>query len=112
MFAGRLLKQSAVRVGRAAFSSAASEAPAGSFLDTKEVTRRVLSVVRSVRPCPENVTVDQNFAGDLQFDSMLRKGLNDSIAEEFCLHIPDAEREKFVSGAAVVNYISKHPKAR
>lgn len=112
MFTGRLLKQSAFKVGRVAFSTASSAAPAGSFLDSQEVTRRVLSVVRSVRPCPENVSIDHNFAGDLQFDSMLRKGLNDSIAEEFCLHIPDAEREKFVSGAAVVNYISKHPKAR
>lgn len=112
MFAGRLLKQSAGRLGRAAFSAAASEAPAGSFLDANEVTRRVLSVVRSVKPCPENVTVEHNFAGDLQFDSMLRKGLNDSIAEEFCLHISDADREKFVSGAAVIKYISKHPKAR
>lgn len=112
MLALRTLKQSLPRFGRAAFSSTAVEAPAGSYLSVHDIEARVLSSVKKVPPCPVDVTLEQNFAGDLKFDSGLRKDLNELIALEFSVHIPGADSEKFVNGATVVNYISKHPKAR
>lgn len=95
-----------------AMSSVAIEAPAGSFLSKNEVTRRVLDVLRSVKSCPTDVSVEQNFASDLKFDSMIRRDLNNKIADEFCVHVGAGESEKFVNGASVVSYITKHPKAR
>ena len=112
MLALRSLKQTLPRIGRAAFSAVAVDAPAGSYLSIQEIEARVLSSLKRVPPCPVNVTLEQNFASDLKFDSGLRKDLNEHIAQEFAVYIPNADVEKFVNGAAVVQYISKHPKAR
>ncbi len=112
MLALRFLKKTLPRVGRAPFSAIAVDAPAGSYLPIDDIETRVLISLKKVPPCPVDVTLEQNFASDLKFDSGLRKDLNEHIAQEFAVHIPAAEVEKFVNGVAVVNYISKHPKAR
>lgn len=112
MLALRSLKHSLPRFGHASFATVAVEAPAGSYLSVHEIEARVLTSLKRIPPCPVNATLEQNFAGDLKFDSGLRKDLNDHIALEFSVHIPSTDSEKFVNGAAVVNYISKHPKAR
>lgn len=88
------------------------EAPAGSYLPKEVVSARVLNVLRTIKPVPENVTLEQNFASDLQFDSMLRRELNTKLSDEFCIHLTGADSDKFVNGNSVVGFFSKHPKAR
>lgn len=93
-------------------TSAAIEAPAGSYLSADVVSSRVLDVMRSIKSCPHTVTLEQSFASDLQFDSMIRRELNNRLSDEFCIHLNSADSEKFVNGNSVVGFFSKHPKAR
>jgi acyl carrier protein len=111
MQVARSIRAVAPRLGRA-FANVSVEAPAGSFLPEELVSARVINVLRQIKACPEKVTLEQSFASDLHFDSMLRRELNNKLSDEFCIPLTSAETEKFVNGASVVKFFTKHPKAR
>lgn len=90
----------------------ASSAPAGSYLPLAEVTERVITITKQIQSCPDVVKVDSYFTRDLDFDSLIRKSLNQSYGEEFRVKISPKDAESFLSVDDVVKYIASHPKAR
>ncbi len=107
MFSRRIIAQS----GRVAFRNFSAQPFAGSLLPVDHVTERVVNVVKSVKFAPPTVNESTNFA-DLEFDSLLRQDLNEKLAAEFCVKVPQEIAEGFTSVSAAVKYFSSHPKAR
>ena len=66
----------------------------------------------SIKNSPPEVHPSSLFASDLKFDSLLRHSLNEKLANEFCVELPDDAPEIFVNIQSAVDYFSAHPKAR
>jgi acyl carrier protein len=89
-----------------------SSVPAGSYLSLAEVTERVITITKQIQSCPDNVKVDSYFTRDLDFDSLIRKSLNQSYGDEFRVKVSPKDAESFLSVDDVVKYFASHPKAR
>lgn len=92
--------------------SQATEKPAP-FLDTKDVTARVLEVVKQYEKVnAAKLTATARFKEDLELDSLDAVEVVMAIEEEFCIEIPDSEADKILSVADAISYISTHPMAK
>lgn len=111
MLAVRSLRVQAPRIGRY-FASVAVEAPPGSYLPADVVQTRVLKVLKGIKYCPSDITLEHKFTAELEFDSGILKEIHDGLSNEFCIPLTEAERAKFIDGAAAVSFFTKHPKAR
>lgn len=111
MQTAKSLKSCVPRMARR-FASTSVVAPGRSYLPPAEVLQRVTEALQSIKPCPTDINMESNFASDLKFDSMIRKEINARVADEFCVHISSDVSDSFINGAAIVEYIAKHPQAR
>jgi acyl carrier protein len=107
MFSRKIVAQS----GKIVVRNFSAQPFAGSLLPVDHVTDRVVKVVKTVKFAPPTVNPNTQFS-DLEFDSLLRQDLNEKLAAEFCVKVPQEVAEGFTSVAAAVNYFSSHPKAR
>lgn len=83
------------------------------FLDTKEVTQRVLEVVKGFdKVDPAKATEAAHFINDLGLDSLDVVELCMAIEEEFCITIPDAEAEKIHTTEDAIKFVAAHPQAK
>lgn len=97
------------------FATAASSAGAQvqTFLDRKEVTERVINVIKSFEKVDAaKVSPTAHFVNDLSLDSLDAVEVCMALEEEFVITIPDAEAEKILSVEDAVNFISTHPQAK
>lgn len=96
----------------------ATAAPAGpaqvqSFLDRKEVTERVLAVLKGFEKVDAaKLNPAAHFSNDLGLDSLDAVEVCMALEEEFCISIPDAEAEKILSVEDAVNFVATHPQAK
>ena len=114
----------------ARFSSLRISVPPGSYLAKEEVVipfkvifffcllsfglqvKRVFDVAFSVKEFPADAKSSDLFVADLKFDSFLRKELNDKLADEFCVVLPNEIQDNIINIDSAVNYFASHPKAR
>lgn len=83
------------------------------FLDAKEVTDRIITVVKNFDQVdPSKVTPDVSFGKDLGLDSLDVVEVVMAIEDEFAIEIPDQEADKITTIAQAVDYISSHPMAK
>jgi NADH dehydrogenase (ubiquinone) 1 alpha/beta subcomplex 1 len=83
------------------------------FLDRKEVTDRVIAVLKNFEKVDASkVTPVAHFNNDLGLDSLDAVEVCMALEEEFVITIPDAEAEKILSIEDAVNFISTHPQAK
>lgn len=83
------------------------------FLNPKEVTDRVIEVVKNFEKVEAGkVSGAARFKEDLDLDSLDAVEIVMAIEEEFCIEIPDAEADKILSISDAVSYISNHPMAK
>ncbi|GFH60158.1 mitochondrial acyl carrier protein [Chaetoceros tenuissimus] len=83
------------------------------FLDSKEVTDRVVAVVKNFdKVDPTKVTPAAKFEADLGLDSLDSVEVVMAIEDEFAIEIPDAEADKILSIENAVEYIAGHPMAK
>lgn len=88
-------------------------ADAQSFLDRKEVTERVLNVLKTFdRVDPKKVSTASHFVNDLGLDSLDAVEIVMAFEEEFAIEIPDAESEKINSIPEAIDFICAHPMAK
>jgi NADH dehydrogenase (ubiquinone) 1 alpha/beta subcomplex 1 len=86
---------------------------ASTFLDPKEVTERIIAVVKNFDQVDSNkVTEKVKFTDDLGLDSLDVVEVVMAIEDEFAIEIPDAEADKIASILDAVEYISSHPMAK
>jgi NADH dehydrogenase (ubiquinone) 1 alpha/beta subcomplex 1, acyl-carrier protein len=86
---------------------------AQNFLDKKEVTERIVAVVKAFEKVdPAKVTPKSHFGNDLGLDSLDTVELCMAIEEEFCVQIPDAEAEKIHTVDDAISFIATHPQAK
>ena len=86
---------------------------ASTFLDPKEVTERIISVVKNFDQVDSNKVTDKvKFTDDLGLDSLDVVEVVMAIEDEFAIEIPDAEADKIASIQDAVEYISSHPMAK
>merc|ERR1740130_36314 len=84
-----------------------------SFLDSVEVTERVLTVVKAFDKVDESkVTPESKFTDDLGLDSLDIVEAVMALEEEFVVEIPDAEAERITDVAAAIAFICAHPQAK
>lgn len=110
----RLVQKSILKNQVALYSSsrAAFSVFPGAYLNRNDVTSRVLNVVNETKRVPVSVSLNTTFAGDLGYDSLVRKQLNENLGAEFCVKVPAAASENFITVANVVDFFASHPKAR
>lgn len=90
-----------------------AEAVVQNFLDKKEVTERIVEVVKAFEKVdPAKVTAKSHFGNDLGLDSLDTVELCMAIEEEFCIQIPDAEAEKIHTVEDAINFVATHPQAK
>lgn len=83
------------------------------FIDPKEVTERIVSVVKNFDQVdPNKVNPETKFADDLGLDSLDIVEVVMAIEDEFAIEIPDQEADKISSIAEAIDYISTHPMAK
>jgi NADH dehydrogenase (ubiquinone) 1 alpha/beta subcomplex 1, acyl-carrier protein len=104
---------------RATTSTFAAGAPSvrffagATFLDPKEVSDRIISVVKNFdKVDAAKVTPEAKFAEDLGLDSLDAVEVVMAIEDEFAVEIPDAEADKIASVSDAVEYIAGHPMAK
>ena len=86
---------------------------ASGFLDNKDVTDRVITVVGAYDLVDnDKVTATSHFVDDLGLDSLDAVEVVLAIEEEFCIDIPDMEAEKILSVEDAINFICAHPQAK
>lgn len=84
-----------------------------SFIDKKEVTDRVLGILKKFQKVdPAKVSDAAHFQQDLGLDSLDTVELVMAFEEEFSFEIPDSEADKIDSCAAAISYIAANPKAK
>ncbi|EFN58407.1 hypothetical protein CHLNCDRAFT_59568 [Chlorella variabilis] len=84
-----------------------------SYLDKKDVTDRVLGVVKNFEKVEEGkVSPTAAFQKDLGLDSLDTVELVMALEEEFAIEIPDSEADKIQSCGDAISYISSNPMAR
>jgi acyl carrier protein len=90
-----------------------SAAAPGTFLDVKEVTERVLNVLKNFDKVDKSkLTPTAHFTNDLGLDSLDAVEVVMAFEEEFVLEIPDDVAEKIMSCEDAIKFISQHPQAR
>lgn len=83
------------------------------FLDPKEVTERIIGVVKNFDQVDgSKVTPETKFIDDLGLDSLDQVEVVMAIEDEFAIEIPDPEADKISSIADAVAFISSHPMAK
>ena len=83
------------------------------FLDSKEVSDRIIQVVKNFdKVDPTKVTSSAKFSDDLGLDSLDSVEVVMAIEDEFAIEIPDAEADKINTLNDAVEYISGHPMAK
>mmetsp|Transcript_5200 Transcript_5200/g.9897 ORF Transcript_5200/g.9897 Transcript_5200/m.9897 type:complete len:116 (+) Transcript_5200:1642-1989(+) len=83
------------------------------FLDPKEVTDRIVTVVKNFdKVDPSKVTPSAKFTDDLGLDSLDSVEVVMAIEDEFAIEIPDAEADKILSIQDATEYIAGHPMAK
>lgn len=83
------------------------------FLDPKEVTERILEVIKGFEKVnASKLTPASKFKEDLDLDSLDAVEVVMAIEEEFNIEIPDSEADKILSIPDAVAYISGHPMAK
>jgi acyl carrier protein len=86
--------------------------PVGCLLPREEVQQRVEQVVRSIKSAPKIIAPNSYFVADLGFDSLIVRDVISRLSEEFCVDVPSASADRFVSVGAAVDFFAAHPKAR
>ncbi|KAG7670182.1 hypothetical protein Ndes2526B_g06585 [Nannochloris sp. 'desiccata'] len=76
-----------------------------SYLDKKDVTDRVINVVKNF----EKVDAGKK---DLGLDSLDTVELVMAIEEEFAIEIPDSEADKILSCSDAISFVATNPMAR
>ncbi|KAK9810037.1 hypothetical protein WJX72_003839 [[Myrmecia] bisecta] len=85
----------------------------GTFLDKKDVTDRVLSVVKNFdKVDPSKVTPTSHFQNDLGLDSLDTVEVVMAFEEEFAVEIPDSEADRILSTSDAIDYLASHPMAK
>eukprot|EP00523_Entomoneis_sp_CCMP467_P006297 CAMPEP_0168733124 /NCGR_PEP_ID=MMETSP0724-20121128/8124_1 /TAXON_ID=265536 /ORGANISM="Amphiprora sp., Strain CCMP467" /LENGTH=130 /DNA_ID=CAMNT_0008780163 /DNA_START=70 /DNA_END=462 /DNA_ORIENTATION=+ len=82
------------------------------FLDSTEVTDRILTVVKAFDQVDSSKVTPEVKWVDLGLDSLDAVEVVMAIEDEFAVEIPDAEADKILSVAEAVEYISTHPMAK
>jgi NADH dehydrogenase (ubiquinone) 1 alpha/beta subcomplex 1 len=83
------------------------------FLDRKEVTERVLEVLKGFEKVDAaKLGPKAHFANDLGLDSLDQVEVCMALEDEFVVQIPDAEAEKILTVEDAVAFISTHPQAK
>ena len=79
------------------------------IMSSEEVFEKVKAIiVEQLQVNEETVTEESSFIDDLGADSLDLVELIMALEEEFGIEIPDADAEKVVSVADVVNYIKEN----
>eukprot|EP01024_Parvocaulis_polyphysoides_P026102 TRINITY_DN2380_c0_g1_i1.p3 TRINITY_DN2380_c0_g1~~TRINITY_DN2380_c0_g1_i1.p3 ORF type:complete len:148 (-),score=12.40 TRINITY_DN2380_c0_g1_i1:290-733(-) len=82
------------------------------FLQTDQVTRRVLDVIKTFENVDQSKLSDKShFQKDLGLDSLDVVEVVMAIEEEFKVEIPDAEADKILTVKDAVEYITSNPQA-
>jgi NADH dehydrogenase (ubiquinone) 1 alpha/beta subcomplex 1, acyl-carrier protein len=103
----------AARVPIASTSSSVRFFAGATFLDPKEVSDRIISVVKNFdKVDAAKVTPEAKFTEDLGLDSLDSVEVVMAIEDEFAIEIPDAEADKIASVSDAVEYIAGHPMAK
>ncbi|RHY32395.1 hypothetical protein DYB32_002628 [Aphanomyces invadans] len=104
----------AVRVNATAPRMAIRAFSAQTFLDRAEVHDRVLNVIKNVGNKVDHSKLNEKakFIGDLGLDSLDVVEVVMAIEEEFVIEIPDAEAERLLTPAQVIDYVAAHPMAK
>mmetsp|Transcript_43385 Transcript_43385/g.52503 ORF Transcript_43385/g.52503 Transcript_43385/m.52503 type:complete len:126 (-) Transcript_43385:391-768(-) len=88
-------------------------ADAGTYLDKKEVTERIVEVIKNFEKVdPSKVTPTSHFSKDLGLDSLDTVEVVMAFEEEFAVEIPDSEADKIATCEDAISYISTHPQAK
>ena len=83
------------------------------FLDSGDVTSRILTVLKSFDKVPAaKVTPSSHFSVDLGLDSLDVVEVVMAIESEFAIEIPDAEADRMMTVEDAVKYIASHPQAK
>jgi NADH dehydrogenase (ubiquinone) 1 alpha/beta subcomplex 1 len=99
------------------------------FLNAKEVTERIMTVIKNFEKVflsvyffsidsfllqvnASKVSATARFKEDLDLDSLDAVEVVMAIEEEFGIEIPDSEADKIHSVADAVSYIAAHPMAK
>mmetsp|Transcript_17233 Transcript_17233/g.28832 ORF Transcript_17233/g.28832 Transcript_17233/m.28832 type:complete len:106 (+) Transcript_17233:74-391(+) len=83
-----------------------------SCLPASVVDARVFQVVAYFKSVPADVTPQSLFVGDLGLDRLQVRDLARRLGEEFCVDVPHAEADKFISAETAAGFFKAHPKAR
>merc|ERR1711934_845741 len=84
-----------------------------SFLDTKDVEERVLTVLKGFEKVDTGkLSPASHFKNDLGLDSLDTVEVVMAVEEEFAIEIPDAEAEKIQSCDEAIKYVAAHPQAK
>jgi acyl carrier protein len=69
-------------------------------------------VLLSIKSFPDDATEDALFVADLNFDSEIRKQINEKLADEFCVPIPKSVTDSLINMNTAIKFFASHPKAR
>ncbi|KAL4535698.1 hypothetical protein Ndes2526B_g06585 [Nannochloris sp. 'desiccata'] len=84
-----------------------------SYLDKKDVTDRVINVVKNFEKVDAGkVAPTSSFQKDLGLDSLDTVELVMAIEEEFAIEIPDSEADKILSCSDAISFVATNPMAR
>lgn len=87
---------------------------ASACLPASIVEARVIQVVANFKSVPHSLldNTDSLFIGDMGLDRLQVRDLVVQLGQEFCVDVPYAEAEGFVSVNSAALFFGKHPQAR
>ncbi|KAF5188840.1 Acyl carrier protein 1 protein [Thalictrum thalictroides] len=98
---------------RRCFSSQSAAIAVANLLDKKEVTTRLVDLLKSIPFVdPSKVSPSAKLKEDLQLDTLDNVEVIMAVEKEFAVDIPDTEANKISNTTDLIDYIAAHPQAK
>lgn len=95
------------------FSNSRRSLSSACCLPASEVEGRISQVVANYKSVPaDRLTAQSLFVGELGLDRLQLRDLVKRLGQEFCVDVPYAAADQFISVQSAATFFKTHPKAR